>query len=190
MEHREQVAQLLEESPIIAAVKDDQGLEVALQTDCRMVFLLYGNICNVAQLVGKLKDAGKIVMVHLDLIDGLASKEISVTFIRHNTRADGIISTKPVIVKFAREQGLMTVQRFFLIDSIAMENCRKYIETGKADMIEILPAAMPKIIRKITDYCKIPVIAGGLITDKEDIMLALQAGAMGVSSTNQSVWNL
>ena len=63
----------MEESPIIAAVKDDQGLEVALHTECRMVFLLYGNICNVAELVAKLKDAGKIVMVHVDLIDGLAS---------------------------------------------------------------------------------------------------------------------
>ena len=184
------IATILAESPIIAAVKDDAGLEMALATDCRMVFLLYGNICNIPALVGRVKETGKIAMVHVDLVDGLANKEVSVTFIKQNTHADGIISTKPAIVKFAKEQGLLTVQRFFLIDSIAMENCRKYMETGKADMVEILPATMPKIIKKIAAYCKMPIIAGGLITDKEDIMLALQAGAMGVSSTNREVWNM
>ncbi|MEA5010681.1 MAG: glycerol-3-phosphate responsive antiterminator [Angelakisella sp.] len=186
----ESISALLAESPIIAAVKDDAGLELALNTDCRMVFLLYGNICNIPALVSKVKAAEKIAMVHVDLVDGLANKEVSVTYIKENTQADGIISTKPAIVKFAKEQGLLTVQRFFLIDSIAMENCRKYIETGKADMVEILPATMPKIIKKIAGYCKIPVIAGGLISDKEDIMLALQAGAMGVSSTNREVWSM
>ena len=49
---------------------------------------------------------------------------------------------------------------------------------------------MPKIIRKITASCRLPVIAGGLITDKEDILLALQNGATAVSSTNRTVWSL
>ena len=49
-----------------------------------------------------------------DLIDGLSSKEVAVTFLRENTLADGIISTKPPIVKAAKEQGLLAIQRFFL----------------------------------------------------------------------------
>jgi glycerol uptake operon antiterminator len=35
-----------------------------------------------------------------------------------------------------------------------------------------------------------PVIAGGLISDKEDIISALGAGAIAVSSTNPAVWNM
>ncbi|WP_352427367.1 glycerol-3-phosphate responsive antiterminator, partial [Enterocloster asparagiformis] len=34
----------------------------------------------------------------------------------------------------------------------------------------------------------IPIIAGGLIADKEDVMNALEAGALAISSTNQKVW--
>ena len=34
------------------------------------------------------------------------------------------------------------------------------------------------------------MIAGGLITEKEDVIAALSAGAIAVSSTNQDVWNL
>lgn len=186
----ENLKEILAENPIIAAVKDDRGLDKALQTDCHIIFLLYGNVCNVQKLVERIKSAGKMAMVHIDLIDGLSSKDVSVSFLRQNTRADGVISTKPAIVKAAKEQGLMAIQRFFLIDSLALANFQKYAETGFADMIEILPATMPKIIKRITSFCRLPVIAGGLISDKEDIMLALQNGATAVSSTNQDVWTM
>ena len=181
---------ILAENPIIAAVKDDKGLERALLTDCRIIFLLYGNVCSVSGLVERIKSDHKLVMVHIDLIDGLSSKDVAVAFLRQNTQADGVISTKPAIVKAAKEQGLLAVQRFFLLDSLALANFQKYAETDVADMIEILPATMPKIIRKITASCRLPVIAGGLITDKEDILLALQNGATAVSSTNRAVWSL
>lgn len=185
-----EISKILEQYPIIAAVKDDQGLERALQSDCKIIFMLYGTICNLPQLVDKVKAADKLAVVHLDLIAGLASKEIAVTFIRQNTQADGIISTKPALVKAAKEQGLITIQRFFMLDSIALENCRRYIETGAADVVEIMPATMPKVIKRVVGFSKVPVIAGGLLSDKEDIVLALQAGAMGVSSTNQATWEL
>lgn len=181
---------ILAENPIIAAVKDDKGLERALLTDCRIIFLLYGNVCSVSGLVERIKSDHKLVMVHIDLIDGLSSKDVAVAFLRQNTQADGVISTKPAIVKAAKEQGLLAIQRFFLIDSLAMANFQKYTEVQAADAIEILPATMPKIIRKITATCRLPIIAGGLISDKEDILLALQNGAAAVSSTNQDVWTL
>ena len=181
---------ILADTPIIAAVKDDRGLAQALTTDCQVIFLLYGNVCNIASLVDRVKSAGKVAFVHIDLVDGLSSKEVAVTFLKTNTRADGIISTKPAIVKAAKEQGLTTVQRFFLIDSLALANFRKYMDAGWADMIEVMPATMPKVIRKLTGFCKIPLIAGGLISDKEDVLLALQSGAVAVSTTNQDVWRM
>ena len=107
---------ILAENPIIAAVKDDKGLERALLTDCRIIFLLYGNVCSVSGLVERIKSDHKLVMVHIDLIDGLSSKDVAVAFLRQNTQADGVISTKPAIVKAAKEQGLLAVQRFFLLD--------------------------------------------------------------------------
>ena len=47
---------------------------------------------------------------------------------------------------------------------------------------------MPKVIRRICAEVRIPVIAGGLITDREDIMAALNAGAISISTTNRKVW--
>ena len=84
-----------EDCPVIAAVKDEEGLRACLDSEIRIVFVLYGDICSISGIVGRLKDAGKTVIVHLDLISGLSGKEIAVSFIHSTTAADGIISTKP-----------------------------------------------------------------------------------------------
>jgi glycerol uptake operon antiterminator len=126
--------------------------------------------------------------VHIDLITGLSSKEVAVDFIRNNTSADGIISTKPALIKRARELSLYTTLRVFVLDSMAFENIEKQMSVARPDIIEILPGLMPKVIRRVCRLVKVPVIAGGLISDKEDVMAALSAGAISVSTTNQKVW--
>ena len=96
---------LLEASPVIAAVKDEEGLRKALETDCGIVFTLYGNLCTVGDMVGKIRDAGKVPIVHMDLIQGLGSREIAVEFLRDNAGAEGIISTKISLVRHAMDLG-------------------------------------------------------------------------------------
>ena len=121
-------------------------------------------------------------------IHGLSPKEIAIDFIHQYTKADGIISTKALLIKRASELDLYTIHRFFVIDSMAYESIFKTMRTGKPDCIEILPALMPKVIQKLCKSSPIPVIAGGMVSEKEDIMALLQAGAVSVSSTNQDTW--
>lgn len=179
----------MEDSPVIAAVKNEEGLEKCCGLeDIKVVFILYGDICNIAQIIEKIKQADKIAMVHIDLINGLSSKEVSVDFIKNNTRADGIITTRQNLVKRAKELKLYTILRFFLIDSLALENIEKQQYGIRPDFIEVLPGLMPKMIERICQISNIPLIAGGLIQDKESVMAALNAGAVCVSTTNQNVW--
>ena len=178
------------DSPIIAAVKSDKGLEQALHADCSIIFILYGTVCSIAGIVDRIKEKNKRALVHVDLIEGLSSKDVAVEFIKAFTKADGIISTKPSVIKAAKEMGLITVQRFFLIDSLSLENVMKNINDKHTDIIEVLPGVIPKVIKKIADSSRVPVIAGGLITDKEDMVLALKAGAHGVSTTKQELWSM
>lgn len=51
---------LLEMSPVIAAIKDDAGLKRCLDTECQVVFILYGNICNIKDIVAELKAHGNV----------------------------------------------------------------------------------------------------------------------------------
>ncbi|MDD3222683.1 MAG: glycerol-3-phosphate responsive antiterminator [Clostridia bacterium] len=181
---------VLVDSPVIAAIKDGQGLEECLKTDCQVIFVLYGNVCNIGEIVKTIKDGHKMAIVHMDLITGLSSKEVSVDFIKQSTHADGIISTKPMMVKRAKELGLLAIQRFFMIDSIALQNAKRQIEIYHPDCVEIMPGVMPKILKEIRDFVNVPVIAGGLITDKKDVMSALSSGADAISTTNRALWSI
>ena len=185
-----QLLELLAAGPVIAAVKDEEGLNQALESDVGVLFLLHGDILTIRDAAERVRSAGKRVFVHLDLIDGLAAREISADFIARNTAADGVISTKPALTRRARELGLVAIQRIFLLDSMALANVERHFSAESADLVEVLHGLMPKIIRRLCATTGKPIIAGGLISDKEDIMLALQSGATAVSSTNQGVWEL
>ena len=184
----------VEANPVIAAVKSDAGLQAAVEMEeIQVIFVLYGDVCTIPEILERIKAAGKKAMVHIDLIAGLSAKEISVGFIARQTRADGIITTKPALVRRAKELGIFAVLRFFVIDSLALkniENLEMQCGTSRPDFIEVLPGVMPKVLGRIAKVSRIPMIAGGLITEKEDVIAALSVGAIAVSSTNQDVWKL
>lgn len=189
MDLKQHIKEIIEDTPIIMAVKDWAGIHQCLEQDAKVVFILFGDICSIGEIVKTIKDAGKLAIVHLDLINGLGSKDIAVDFIQRSTDADGIISTKPALIKRGKELGLFTILRFFVLDSMALENVLKQ-DGCNADMIEILPGIMPKVTQHVTEALSIPVICGGLISDKEDIIDALNSGAVAISTTNPDAWTM
>ena len=44
-----------EDCPVIAAIKDDTGLEAALKSDIGIVFVLYGDVCSISKITQRLK---------------------------------------------------------------------------------------------------------------------------------------
>ena len=105
-------------------------------------------------------------MVHIDLIQGLSSREVAVDFIHTYTSADGIISTRAPLIQRARELSMYTVMRFFLLDSMAFESIEKQLGHIRPDVVEVLPGPMPGIVKKICRLVSCPVIAGGLVERK------------------------
>lgn len=179
---------ILEDCPVIATVKDMESLEKSFTSDSQIIFILFGDICSIGEIVERVKEEGRTAMVHLDLVSGFDSREIAVDYIKKQTRADGIISTKTAQINRAKELGLYAVYRFFALDSRSLENIRRQSAATKPDCIEILPGIMPKVIERVVKNQHIPVIAGGMIDDKEDVMLALKAGATAISTTRQELW--
>lgn len=179
---------LLEENPIIIAIKDEEGLARCLQNPKPVVFVLYGSVVSIPDIVRRLKKAGKTVFVDVDLLDGLSAREAAVEYLVGATEADGVISTKAALVRRAKALGLAGVYRTFLLDNMALQSLRKSGGSQWADFIEILPGLMPKLIARLSHELNAPLIASGLIADKQDVIDALGAGAVAVSSTCPAVW--
>ena len=131
---------------------------------------------------------GKMIFIHIDLIDGFSRDATALSYIYEEIRPDGIISTKNSQLKTAKQLGLLTVQRLFIIDSLAIETTVKASVSINPDAIEIMPGIMPRITKKLSSQLDIPVIVGGLISEKDDIKNALESGAKGVSTSDADLW--
>ena len=83
-----------------------------------------------------------------------------------------------------------TIQRAFILDSLSLNNLSGQLEQGKPDFVEILPGIMPRVITEISTRTRVPVIAGGLLRDKADVMAAMRAGASAVSTSAPELWDI
>jgi glycerol uptake operon antiterminator len=125
----------------------------------------------------------------MDLIEGLAGNTKAVDYVKNRISPSGLISTKSGLIKYAREQGIFCIQRFFMVDNASYENAISTIKNTKPSMVELMPGIIPDDIRRFTHDVDTPVIAGGLITHKQQIINALSCGALGVSTGCTELWS-
>lgn len=180
----------MEKNPVIAAVKDLSNLDAALESKSEIIFLLSGNIFNLEDIVKKVRKKGKLIFIHVDLIDGFSRDATALKYINEKIKPDGIISTKNNQLKVAKELGMLTVQRLFIIDSLSIDTTVKTSALINPDAIEIMPGIMPKITKKLSSVLTVPLIMGGLISEEEDVKKAIESGALGVSTSCSKLWEL
>ena len=186
---RHPLIRIMEQNPVVPALKDESRLEDCLRCPCGVVFVLCGDILNIGEIIRRLHAGGKKAVIHADLVNGLAPKEIAADFLRH-CGADGIISTRPALTRRGRDLGMLSVLRIFALDSKAVSKAHSEVDVGNPDMIEILPGPIPRVIARLSNELSVPVIAGGLLEEKSDILAALGAGALCVSTTDSHLWDM
>lgn len=181
---------LLAEVPVISAIRSDKDLEKVLHCDIKIVFVLYGSLVELQSICRKLKAANKLVFIHVDMIDGLKPDAKGIEFIKLLVDPYGIITTKTSCIKCAINLNLYTILRVFILDSQSLQTGIHNIHTVMPHAVEVLPGVASKIINIIKKDIHIPIIAGGLINNKKDVMEAMSAGALAVSTSNEEVWKL
>lgn len=180
----------LEQNPVIAAVRNEADIDEAVRSGVTTIFLMRADVFNIKSLVDKIKSNGKSAFIHVDFLEGLGRDQKAIDYITREICPDGIISTNSNSIKYAHDSGAFTIQRFFIVDSQSYKNMVGTVKTVNPDMIEVMPAIMPGIIKRICRQVKIPVIAGGLIDSKENIIDTLKSGALAVSLGRKDLWTL
>ncbi len=175
----------LERSPVIASFHD-HDFEKAIESPTEIIFDLKANLTKEAQRIKKAHECGKVIFVHIDLSDGIGKDKTGIEYLA-SLGVDGIISTKGQMIRFARETGLLTVQRFFALDTKGLDSIYEMLESAAPDLIEIMPGVISKVIERFSGG-SIPVIAGGLIETKAEVTAALSCGATAVSTGVPELW--
>ena len=172
---------------IIAAVRNGKEILKAAQSEVKIVFDLSPDILTVKEHADILHKAGKKFFIHIDLAEGIGKDRSGIIYAK-SAGVDGIISTRSVIIKTAREEGLFTVQRFFIVDSHSIDTTVEALKSSKAQMIEIMPGIVVKVVKELKKTIDVPIIAGGLIETEDEAIEAIKCGASAVSTGKNNLW--
>lgn len=182
---RAELLELLAAEPVIAAVRDDKW-QAACESPARILFYLKASLLTAEERIARAVEAGKLVFVHMDLAEGVAKDRAGVDFFAR-CGAAGILSTGRQQVAYAKERGLLAVHRVFALDSRGLSSIRDMCAQSAADVFEIMPGVIGKVIERFSQ-AGLPVIAGGLIETKAEVTAALQSGALAVSTGREELW--
>ncbi len=176
--------------PVIAAARTMDTVTRAAQSPVAAVFILGGTISNLKDMVTRAHDGNKYAFLHIDLAEGLGRDDAAVEWCVRELRVDGVISTRPSLIRRASELGVITVQRLFVMDSPSFEHGKRLLRATPPEMAEVLPGIAPKAVKQLCAALDKPVIAGGMISEKSEILDALNAGAIAVSVSDERLWKL
>lgn len=175
---------------ILPAIKSMKDFDKILKSDSQYVVMLEVHIAQLESVMRYARSHCKKVILHADLIQGLKNDEYSSEFLCQKIKPDGLISTRGTVLKTAKKNGILSIQRLFLLDTIAIETSYKLAEKVHPDFIEVLPGCVPHLIEKVHSETGIPVIAGGLITTEDEVDRVLASGARAVTTSRKDLWTV
>lgn len=177
----------LECNPVIAAVNEDNWAE-AIASPAQVLFYLSADLISIAQRIERAHLSGKHIFVHIDLAEGIGKDRAGIRYLAQ-CGVDGIISTRAQLIRLAKDQGILTVQRFFALDSKGMDSIDEVLRNTNPHLMEIMPGVIGKAICRFSKG-HISVIAGGLVQTKQEVTDALSCGATAVSTGCPQLWQL
>ena len=173
---------------LLPAFRHPKELERLLKTEAAWIVMLGGRLGQLQPMVRLAAEHGKRVLLHADLIDGLKNDEYAAEYLCQQIRPAGLISTRAAVIRKAKQNGVLAIQRLFLIDSGAIDTSVEVAKQAQPDLIEVLPGLLPQWIREVRERTGVPVIAGGLIRTREEAAAALDAGAAAVTTSRAELW--
>ena len=176
-------------SPCCAATTSEAQLEAALGSCVEAIFILRGNGLDLAPVVRRIHEAGKLVAVHLDLVAGLHADRSGVAWL-DRSGVDAIISSHGQLMPTIRNRGITAIQRLLLVRRSQVNPALTAIRRFEPDIVEMLPGViLPQMIRSIPTF-EVPLLAGGFVRTEAEARAILAAGAVGITTSWEPLWGL
>lgn len=180
---------LICDGPVIPAVRTSKDFKYALEkTKAPSLILLFGDVVLLPELLSQAQEHKKRLLVHLDLLGGIGKDEAGIRFLAR-MGVNGLITTKAHLCKTARDEGMVAIQRLFMMDSEAMRTGINLVRKFKPDAVEVLPASVPaSAVKHLSEETGLPILGGGLVHTQEDVQNAIKNGLCAVSASRNVLW--
>lgn len=175
------------EQKVIPALSSMEEIERFIEGPLEVCILLSFPLAMLESTINLIHDNGKSVIIHLDLVRGIANDEAGCEYVIQRLKADGIISTQSCIIETAKRNHCIAIQRLFLSDSKTLEKDIAKINKADPDFIEVLPGLASEIFSFIQVRVHAKLLGGGLIKSDEQIYECLRDGACAVTISSLSL---
>ena len=185
---KQEFLRLAREYPVAAAMKSHEDMQVALESDALLLFLLKGDAFQLAPFITRAHQRGKGVVIHVDLVSGIGKDRAGIQYL-HQIGVDAIITSRTQLVSAGRAEGLTTIQRLLLVDDSALDTGVRTIARAAPDIVEVLPGIIfPDVAATLQKLLPGPFIAGGFIRSTDEVARIQAAGGILSSSSTYSLW--
>lgn len=180
----------LRTKPVVAGLRRSADVERAIRHGVEVLFILGEDIFALRESVTKAHGRERLILAHVDLIKGIGRDEAGVRFLARDLQVDGIVTTRGNLIGPAKREGLIAVQRLFVLDSESLEAGLPAVERAAPDAVEVLPGViLPLIAARLKGAGLPPLIAGGLIQTRAQVDEILAAGAVAISTSAEALWD-
>ena len=176
---------------VIPACRNEEEFACALHLPrAPSLISLFGDINSLPELIRRADEAGKLLLLHLDLVGGIGRDRAGIQFLA-KLGLKGLITTKPQLAKMARQEGMRVIQRMFLVDSESLKTGISLLKGFRPDAIEALPASTPaSVLAELKAATDVPILVGGLVRSQNDVTQAVANGACAVSTSRRDLWEM
>ncbi len=187
---KNELLKIFRECPIIPSLRQEEKMQALLSSRAGVALVSSGSIFNIKTAIEKLHSCNKIALVHIDLIDGLGDDPAAIRYLKEIAKADGIVTPNRYLISAAKKEKLITIHRLFAHDTPSIDTGIKILKMSKPDFIEVLPGIMVgKVISVLRKNFNQPVIGAGLVKTEKEVTEILNAGAVAVNTSDESLWN-
>ena len=175
---------------VLPAITNHKVLRKFLESNLEYGILMNFQLAQLPDLVSLMKKNNKKVIVHQELIRGLARDEFGALFLIQNLNVDGIITSKANVVTLCNKRNVTSILRIFLKDSLSLNQSIEIANKTLPNYVEILPSSAIMMIDEIKEELKTELIFSGLIQTEEQAKDCLNKGAVAISTSNPEFWDI
>lgn len=180
----------MNQQKVIPAISNHKKLKEFLESNLTYGILMNFQLAQLEELISLMKKNHKKVLIHSELIKGLTSDEFGAIYLIQALNVDGIISSKPKVIEVCQKRNVMGIYRFFVKDTISLEQSLDIGKRLRPDYVEILPAACYELIGEIKEALHAKVLMGGLIRNAEQAQKCFDFGAVAITTSDSKLWEL
>ncbi len=173
---------------VLPAISNHQILKKFLDSSYTYGILMNFQLAQLKGLVDACHQKGKKILIHSELIKGLSHDEYGAIFLIQELKVDGIISSKPKVIEVCKKRKVIGIFRFFLKDSMSLEQSIALTLKIEPVYLEVLPASCTDMIEVIKKAVNSEILMGGLIQNINQVNKCLDAGAIAVTTSNPELW--